>query len=88
MLTACIAKRLGQASCWCGPPEVSFIGKQHGGKHAASDQQSSAADAVERYMPEALRMAIEDLQDMSGKYHRQEAVSGPFNHLPAKLLHA
>lgn len=39
-------------------------------------------------MPEALRMAIEDLQDMSGKYHRQEAVSGPFNHLPAKLLHA
>ena len=42
----------------------------------------SPADAVERYMPEALREAIEDLQDLSAKYHRQEAVSGQFDHLP------
>ena len=30
-------------------------------------------------MPEALREAIEDLQDVSRKYHRQEAVGSPFN---------
>ena len=36
-----------------------------------------AADAVERYMPEALTEAIEDLQDVSRKYHRQGAVGDP-----------
>ena len=34
-------------------------------------------------MPEALREAIEDLQDVSAKHHRQEAVDSPFNHIPA-----
>ena len=34
-------------------------------------------------MPEALREAIEDLQEMSEKYHRQAAVSAIVIHLSA-----
>ena len=41
-----------------------------------------SADAVERYMPDALRSALEDLQDVTQKYQRRVTLTQMLTHTP------